>query len=53
MKDRFSNSVAPFIPTEAIFNECADRESVEVTIDKPKNVLAALMGVNQGQDQNA
>ena len=48
MKDRF-HSTAPFIPKEAIFNECANRESEEITIDKPKNVLAALLG-NQGPD---
>ena len=27
MKDRFYNSMAPFIPQEAIFNEIADRDS--------------------------
>jgi hypothetical protein len=42
MKDRFYNSMAPFIPQEAIFNEIADRDSEKQPEQKPKNILAAL-----------
>ncbi len=42
MKDRFYNSMAPFIPTEAIFNEIANRNSEKQPEQKPKNILAAI-----------
>lgn len=50
MRDRFKNSCAPFIPTEPIFNECANRFSEEVVPAKPKNILAAIMGVQNAAE---
>ena len=44
MQDRFENSVAPFVPTEATFNERADRTSDQQAPIKPANILAAIMG---------
>lgn len=44
MRDRFTNSCAPFIPSEPTFNECVNRFSEEVVPAKPKNILAAIMG---------
>jgi len=45
MAERFQNSTAPYIPTEAVFNEeanrCSEKEAEPI---KPKNLLAALMG---------
>ena len=51
MRDRYCNATAPFIPKEAVFNEQADRDSVEEEI-KPKNILAAIMG-NPMHDTNS
>lgn len=44
MRDRFTNSCAPFIPSEPMFGECVNRFSEEVVPAKPKNILAAIMG---------
>lgn len=45
MGERFQNSTAPYIPTEAVFNEEANRCSeIEAAPIKPKNLLAAIMG---------
>ena len=44
MRDRFTNSCAPFIPSEPLFNECVNRFSEQVVPAKPKNILAAIMG---------
>jgi len=44
MRDRFENSVAPFIPIEPTFEECAIRTSETMNAAKPKNILAAIMG---------
>jgi|TARA_B110001450_G_C17602654_1_gene473681 hypothetical protein len=44
MRDRFIYANAPFVPNEAVFNEQADRDSVEGEVLKPKNLLAAIMG---------
>jgi hypothetical protein len=52
MRDRFIYASAPFIPSEAIFNEQADRDSKEEEVLKPKNILAAIMG-NPMNDLNA
>lgn len=51
MRDRYINASAPFIPKEAVFNEQADRDSVEEEVIKPKNILAAIMG-NPMHDTN-
>ena len=47
MRDRHA-SLGPFIPTEAAFNERADRDSEQMAEVKPKNILAAIMGVPTG-----
>ena len=44
IRERFLNSTAPFIPTEPVFNEQADRDSEQLPGAKPKNILAAIMG---------
>jgi len=45
MAERFQNSTAPYIPTEAVFNEEANRCSTPDDAPiKPKNLLAAIMG---------
>ena len=44
MKDRYTNSMAPFIPAEAVFNEQPQRNSEQMQEAKPKNLLAAIMG---------
>lgn len=43
LSQRFKAS-APYIPKEATYFEYADRKSEEVPLEKPKNILAAIMG---------
>jgi hypothetical protein len=52
MRDRYIYASAPFIPQEPVFNEKADRDSVEEEVIKPRNLLAAIMG-NPMNDLNA
>jgi len=57
MRYRYENVSAPFIPTAAIFNERADRDSetMQKAVTKPTNILAAIMGnplANGGANNN-
>jgi hypothetical protein len=43
-------SNGPYVPEEPSYFERADRDSIQPPPVKPKNLLAAIMGVNQAAD---
>ena len=49
MMNRFCQTSAPFIPENALYNENIERNS-ETGGEKPKNILAALFGVVDSQN---